>query len=207
MTDPDHHTPLTAETTRMATQVVATFEDLHHDAFPWGMLQPSTYRIGLPDPSALADLGVDRDEHAISLNALDIVLPEGDLPAHLLAYAQTLLDIHHTTPPTPPTSPAQPGQPGQLNALDVFEGLTVGLLTTAERLKIDSTGSVRQRATTAVLANGTAVHIVRTQDQPDVSRAIGHITIPGPRMARALWLLGHALDIFPATAPPPPGHP
>ncbi|MFE2912445.1 hypothetical protein ACFXI0_07810 [Kitasatospora indigofera] len=194
----DHrHPPFTAETTRMATRVVATFEELHHDAAPWGTLQPGTYRIGLPDPSALADLGIDRDP-AISLHALDILLPEGDLPAHLLAYAQTLLDNRRTTPPVPP---------GEPNLIDALEGLTVGLLTTAERFKIDDTGSVRQRATTAVLANGTAVHIVRTQDQPDVSRAIGHITIPGPRMARALWLLGHALDIFPATAPPPPAHP
>ncbi|MER6400128.1 hypothetical protein ABT263_29405 [Kitasatospora sp. NPDC001603] len=193
MTDSDHHTPLAAGMTHMATQVVATFEELHHDAVPWGALAPSAYRIGLPDPSALAEIGIDRDP-AISLHALDIRLPDGDLPAHLLAYAQTLLDNRRTT---------SLGEPGLVDAL---EGLTVGLLTIAERFKIDSTGSVRQRATTAVLANGTAVHIIRTQDQPHVSRTIGHITTPGPRMAHALWHLSQALDIFPAT-PPPTAHP
>ncbi|MEE1828045.1 hypothetical protein PUR61_38590 [Streptomyces sp. BE20] len=190
------HPSLTAETTRIATQVVATFEDLHHHALPWGMLPPSTHCIGLPDPSALTDLGVDRDDHAISVHALDVPPLDGDdLPTYLLTYAQALRETLRATPP------------GGSGPLDALEGLTVGLLTTAERFKIDGTGSVRQRTTTAVLANGTAVHIVRTQDQPHVSRAIGHITVPGPRMAHALWLLGHALDIFPATAPPPTAHP
>ncbi|MEU9133872.1 hypothetical protein AB0D08_38285 [Kitasatospora sp. NPDC048540] len=196
MTD-HHHPPLTAEMTDMASQVAAALEDLHHDTVPWGMLLPSTYRIGLPAPSALTDLGIDPNP-AISVHALDIPLPdddEGDLPAHLLAHAQTLRDTPRTTPP---------GEPGPRATL---EGPTVGLLTIAERIKIDSTGSVRQRATIAVLANGTAVHIVRTQDQPDVSRAIGHITVPGSRMAHALWSIGQALDIFPAAAPPPTAHP